>query len=163
MGWKRRRPFRDADSVCGDCARKLKEHGLIEMREGESHVVVDCPEQVYHWWRRFYGSGEYGAEREQLEKVLVDLFFLISRETTAFSHTHHIGFPSDGGYCSGSTYRKVPRGVEQVYPELYTAIETVIERPYRDGVEHGLNLLGMLASGELSIHEFEVRSARAAS
>jgi len=176
-------PGRAADEVCYEC-KKLLEDGRKARQASarniqyEDRVFVHVPRHR-HWFPSFYHGT---ADRDDtLRDLMADLIRLVTREeviehrpasaeylTGPEFSIHQIDrsqhfLPRYAGWedDSSAPARTASREAVALIRGLYTAIGESRERAYKTGRAHGQNLLLQLASGDLTVKEFNERSMHA--
>lgn len=175
--------YRLVDQVCDDCKRVLKaartheQYAADLLKAGKELIALPASDSK-HWWPSFYqgkasASNENHAARKSLAYALAELSTLSgefthackSEEKNAGKLTHE-EYSIYGAGCStrecwqgrntwsgGRLYLFNPR-VAELFRIIYDAIGLSLELTDADGRRAGNNLLMELATGQLSIDEF---------
>jgi hypothetical protein len=135
-----------------------------------------------HGWPRFYGAGCQWPAGDGLDDALVDAFWqlvtlvadpapadtprdspkyeMVARAWSKGKERQYLPWPmvlSEGGYGSWSFEQLVllPANVQQALDTLHQAIKAALGGVYQEGKERGGSALLRLASGELSLQDFD--------
>lgn len=182
--WKR-----PADSVCAACQAYLewaKQQRSKTVQPNLVEVAVPPLESV-HCWPRFYCglAGSHTEVRERLEQLLATLFCQLSEEVGVLDFVSGMtvdGVPEyllnkgvrDGGLewrmflkrfgdrpiQNASVIRLIRPDVAQTFRDLYDAIADALIETHADSTTEGRNLLLQLASGGITMEDFNRRAAR---
>lgn len=175
--------YRLVNSVCDKCkvvlehARKHEEYAADLLKDGKELIALPCSESV-HWWPSFYQgsshfSNENHAARKSLAYALAELSTLAGEliyapeldENGAGKLTHEEYSIYGTGHSTrecwqglhtwsgGRLYLFNPR-VAELFRIIYDSIGLSLSLTDADGRRAGNNLLMELATGELSIDEF---------
>ena len=160
--------IRDANAVCMHCKQLLQEAKAARARqEQETEYQVYAVPETFPW----YHAPAQNTTQQELRRIEEQLRVLMQTLTYA------IGIPAVGTKAYHPERAKLftfPKGRQlhysfndsqlllkpetaRVLDELDTTLQMVIVASYEEGKRDGAHLLGQLASGEITVADFNLR------
>lgn len=167
-------PWRDEMEVCHDCKTLLEEARTRRkiLSEDTETVIIAVPKETWtHWYPQFYmglASGQdHEGTREELEMCLIRLIHAASelrlQREYARGDFNLWTPPLPDGLTrpqGTSEERIMPRLVAEAIRDLYLAISEALKETNQLSLEEGSQLLLSLASGRLTMDDFNQAALR---
>ena len=155
---------RPKDRICGECAELIRiGKNTVERKTQAGEETYYWAEQA-HWWPRYYGQYEF--TRHELDRKLADaMFHLVNLVTTTVDTRHWRkddeqpvldanNRPQEYEY-GGTVLVRADPATRDALNELDARIRECLTSAYEAGKAKGQRSLLQLASGELSLTDFE--------
>ena len=160
-------PFRKVDEVCDNCKRLMAE--ALAHREKVKNIPGSMKIRVgemYHWNQGYYEgdiSGKFGNRslRDALAIMMVKLIKELSEIDNASPYeSHRSPIIMKKLNCIDRRYeenemRLINKRLFGLLRGLDRLIRFAIRRSYKNGKREGASLIRMLASGQITLDEFE--------
>lgn len=179
------RAARATDQVCAECRNKLTKYdALVNARERTGEKEYEFPSRDYGWPYFHWIGHLYGSERDACDPnrgfrlVLWKVASLLGRPAIAgwtrpdgsnaeksvkklpdAYHAAKIG-GSDKSFYDHENIRLLTKEEAQAIDELDLAARRMLRAVYAQGVDDGQSLLRQIASGEMTIADFNKEALR---
>ncbi len=159
-------PKRHSDQLCYSCRQKLDieipmlKTALDQLNSNRDHVAFA---KTYHW-NRYYrcpsprrSNSRNNDNSTLLRKALFDLAITITvvDGVQVSKPLYPMGDPKDDFSLYSSLNGTMPTGSAQAFRSLVDLLQPIIDNAFEAGKEKGTALLLSLASGDLSMKDFE--------
>jgi len=146
--------YRKSNEVCNDCKLKIKRSEFLEKeltKLTDDEIIVTFG-RASHWNK--YLHTHSGAGRN-----LMDIFQRIAESASRESMIKKSDYVLLGKIDSfAEQYSVMPKKLADAIKDLRIDVEKAIEEEYKCGKKDGQNLLHQLASGDLSVNDFNERT-----
>lgn len=147
--------------VCDTCAQALVEHSQIMAQRAamKDAVVMASKEREYALPRLEHTPDlrdERGSPHYPIQEGFLELTRALSTSCQYTSSAPLIFKPAPNEYAPNNwrTYVRINPDHAKVLGDTYEAVRVALEHAYRKGHADGRNLLGQLASGQITEDEF---------
>ena len=152
------RPDRPAKEVCAHCKRLIERATWLETELSK----VGNDEIIVRYGIRYY-QNEYIHTHSDSGRTLMRLFQSIAVSGSRISTSTDAEFELLGkidNYGFGGSYAVMSRSLAEAIRDLRIAVVSALKSEYEEGKKDGHNLLVRLASGELSMSDFDTEVDR---
>lgn len=155
-------PYRPADKLCHDCARDLQLGQRLrkKIKAGKADVkIYKVAEYGWSHWYPYIHVGHSGEAGDEFRRAF-DLVVTQSSDPAEIgSIDTEILVPANNFTTSDQQYPvSMKPELAEGLRRLYLAVQSIADEAYKNGKADGCDLLNGLASGEMSVKEFNERS-----
>ncbi|HEX8342374.1 MAG TPA: hypothetical protein VF624_15835 [Tepidisphaeraceae bacterium] len=141
--------------MCGECKRLLEDGRRF--REQVSASLTTDGEQVRLPWSYYSIPYIKTPKRDHLQKAVLQLALVASRPSPHLIDEYdvpHLLERRDGNNMENQYVRVVPKGFTKAFQSLFFSIQQACDASYRDGKRDGSSVILQLASGDMSVSDF---------
>lgn len=149
------RQHRKATELCGQCQNEIRSGRLYLSQTEDLHLeVVNCPKRHYQFPSNYREFNDRFGELIEAIGIKVERGHRFSgRGVTPYAGRM-------GTINCGENYLFMPEGVGEALKNLFESVISETKKAEKKGFESGKSILGNLASGELSMKDFNDRTIR---
>lgn len=165
-GCNKMKSFRKADGVCGGCKRKIKDYDRIKTAiDNTPHQIMCTMPSVDYALKYYYKHKTHISTKSQMEnlhKAMFNLAWELSDPVPYEDKFNNIPAPCLFETLANERHHRAVRYIDKkvfnLIRELDIAINNYGMLANKEGYQKGSDLLKKLASGEITVHEFDAKT-----